>query len=77
MVWWWWQRNSGRASPSLTEKKKDYEGEGGQRRGIDGVRLPSLYPSIYRGKGGGGSALGFTLGGRPRQMGAPPRETLG
>jgi hypothetical protein len=52
------------ASPSLTEKKKDYKGEGGQRRGVDGVRLPSLYPSIYRKKGGGGGTLGFPLGGR-------------
>ena len=35
------------------------EGEGCAR---DEVRLPSLFLTIYRGKGGGGGALGFPRG---------------
>ena len=40
------------------------------------VRLPSHPSTIYRGKGRGGGALGFPLGGRrPGQMGSPLRVT--
>ena len=46
---------------------KLYGGEGrvGGGRGCarEGVRLPSLSLTIYRGKGGGGGALGFPRGG--------------
>jgi hypothetical protein len=41
-------------------EEEGYEGEEGQRRGVEmcsRVQLPSLYLSIYRGKGGGGGAL--------------------
>ena len=76
MAWrrWWWS-NLSRASLSYAERERNYEGEEGQRRGIDGVRLLSLYPSIYRGKGGGGGALGFPLGGPAATTdGVAPRE---
>ena len=41
-------------------EEEGYEGEEGQRRGMEmysRVQLPSLYLSIYRGKGGGGRTL--------------------
>ena len=36
---------------------------GGEGCARQGVRLPSLSLTIYRGKGGGGGALGFPRGG--------------
>ena len=39
---------------------------------LKGVRMPSLYLSIYRGREEGVAPLGFPLGGRrPGQMGSP------
>ena len=58
--WWWSLRFFGRASPSTTEEEV-LEGE----RAVpgEGVWLPSLSLTIYRGKGGGGGTLGFPRGG--------------
>ena len=52
---------SGRASPSTTEEEEVLEEGGTVPR--QGVRLPSLSLTIYRGKGGGGGTLGFPRGG--------------
>ena len=60
---------SGRASPSAAEEEEVYERGRGCTRGR--VRLPSLYLTIYRGKGAGGGALGF-----PRGWVAATGETL-
>ena len=67
---------SGRASPSTTEEEEVLEEGEGCARGR--VLLPSLSLTIYRGKGGGGGALGFPYGrggghrGNPRWVWAPP-----
>ena len=49
MAWWWSLRISGRASLSTTEEEEVLE-EGGAAPG-EGVWLPSLSLTIYRGKG--------------------------
>ena len=57
-AWWLWSSwFSGRALPITTEEDEVLEEGEGCARG--GVRLPSLSLTIYRGKGGGGRALGF------------------
>ena len=48
-AWWWSLRFSCRASPSTTEEEGVLE-EGGAVPG-EGLRLPSLSLTIYRGKG--------------------------
>ena len=61
-AWWQWSSwFSGRASPSTTEEDEVLEEGEDCARGR--VRLPSLSLTIYKGKGGGGGALGFTRGG--------------
>ena len=61
-TWWQWSSwFSGRASPSTTEEEEVLEEGEGYSRGR--VRLPSLSLTIYRGKEGGGGALGFPRGG--------------
>ena len=61
-AWWRWSLwFSGRALPNITEEEEVLEeGEGCAR---EEVRLPSHPSTIYRGKGRGGCALGFPLGG--------------
>ena len=69
-AWWWSLQFSGRASPSTTEEEEEVLEE--ERAALaEGVRLPSLSLTIYRGKGGGVGALGFPRGGV-----AARRETL-
>ena len=51
---------SGRASLSTTEEEELEEERAAPGQG---VRLPSHPSTIYRGKGRGGGALGFPLGG--------------
>ena len=48
-MWWWSLQFSGRASPSTTKEEEVLE-EGGAAPG-EGVWLPSLSLTIYRGKG--------------------------
>ena len=60
-TWWWSLQFSSRASPSTTEEEEVLEeGEGCAR---EEMWLPSHPSTIYRGKGRGGGALGFPLGG--------------
>ena len=61
-AWWQWSSwFSGRASLSTTEEEEEVYEEGGLCQ--EEVRLPSHPSTIYRGKGRGGGALGFPLGG--------------
>ena len=62
MAWWQWSSwFFGRASLSTTEEEGEWEEE--RAAPGQGVRLPSLSLTIYRGKGGGGGAQGFPRGG--------------
>ena len=48
-TWWWILQFSGRASPCSTKEEEELGGEEGCTR--EGVWLPSLSLTIYRGKG--------------------------
>ena len=61
-AWWQWSSwFSGRTSLSTTEEEEEVYEEGGLRQGRGAVAVPPS--TIYRGKGRGGGAVGFPLGG--------------